>query len=174
MNREFFVVLVKPKKKFVPFSWIIRLFQGWTKYSHCAFEFSISNHRMFYEAKQPEVSLRNEYFFKKQYEVIKRYKITVSEEKYRDIRDMVMLYSGSPYPVLENIALAFSKWLRLENNFYSDDKFMKCSELLANFLNKLFDQKINSEMVDVKDIENYLDFLAQQLESNVLLVELNQ
>lgn len=167
---DFFVVLVKPKKRFVPFSWIIRLFQGGTDYSHCAFEFKISNKTMFYEAKQPEVSLRNEYYFNKQYNVVKKYKITVTREKYKDIRQMVMLYAGSPYPILENIALAFSKWFGLKDNFYKDERYKKCSELLANFLNEVFDVKINSEMCDVRDIDNTLDFLAQQNESEVYLV----
>lgn len=170
MKREFFVVLVKPKKKFVPFSWLIRLFQGGTKYSHCSFNFIISGKSMYYEAKQPEVTLRNEYYFLRQYEVVKKYKIIVSEEKYKEIRDLIMTYSGCPYPLLENIAMGISKLLGLKDNFYKDDRYKKCSELLANFLNRVFDLKLNSEMVDVKDIENYLDLMAQDIDAKVYFV----
>lgn len=161
MVKKFWVVFVKPKYKFVPFSWVIRLFQGFTRYSHCEFNFIISNHSMYYGAVNPAVRLTPEYRFEKKYEVIKRFELEVSEEHYKEIRDMIMIYSDAPYPVLESICMGISRLLGLKNNFYYSNENMKCSELLANFINKIAGIDINSEMCDVKDVYLVLDGLSK-------------
>lgn len=124
---------------------------------------------MYYDARSPRVSFSNEYYFFDTYEIIRSYKIIVSDEKYFEVRKLVMDYSGAPYPLLENVTMGISKLLGLTDNFYKDSRYLKCSELLANFLNKLFSIQVNAEMVDVRDIDNILLDLAQNQDSQVYL-----
>ena len=167
--KTFYVVLVKPKAKFVPFSWLIRWFQG-TKYSHCEFNFNISNRSMYYGAVKPSVRLSNEHYFLKKYEVVKKFEITVEQEQFNEIRAMVMEYANSPYPVLETICLGVSKLLNLKKNFYCDTQYMKCSELLVSFLSKVADIKRDPEMTDVRDIDMVLTRLSTLAGSNIKLI----
>lgn len=167
--KTFYVVLVKPKAKFVPFSWIIRLFQG-TKYSHCEFNFNISNRNMYYGAVKPSVRLSNEHYFLEKYEIIKKFSITLEDELFGEIRAMVMEYSNSPYPVLETICLGISKLFGLKKNFYCDSRYLKCSELLVRFLSKVADIKRDPEMTDVRDVDMVLTRLSTLDGSNIKLV----
>ena len=143
MYNHVYIEFTKPKGKILPlFSWAIRAFQK-TPYSHVRLRWvSKSGVEIIYEASGTKVKIIGEEAqdqFK--VHVIKRYRVDLSKEEYRELIRLFK-YSSVDYGALQAVGIGISIWLRLSRNILST-KGQVCSELMTIFMEKVKNWPIN-------------------------------
>ena len=127
------------RNKWLPLSAIIRIVQG-TKYDHCAFSLSSEDDAFIYESQVWKTHKREREDFFKENEIVKSYRIPITDEEYEAIRTIIKEMDGVIYGVLQIIGLAFSTLVErvmggyIRNPFGDDKETQVCSEYLARIL----------------------------------------
>lgn len=150
----------------MPFSVLIRIFQGWTPYSHCALRVVVGyydNLELHYEAtgKNTAPVYRPRFYAKNL--VVARYKILVPKDLHKRGMREIFVRMGEKYPFLENIGIALAKLLKLKKNPFKKQG-VKCSELISIYLQSIGKESVkfekDLELIDVLDVEDILKELC--------------
>lgn len=149
----------KPKNHIFPiFSWGIRLFQGWTDYSHVYLKFHSDSldKDIIYQASGLQVNFVGNELFSKHVHIIKEFEIEIDDNDYINLLQFAVDNAGKPYSIIDIIAILFNKPKLLDGN-----KKYICSELIATILAKYYLMTGNKSygMYTPKDIYNFLDSL---------------
>jgi len=146
----------RPKGKICPcLSWGIRLFQGWTPYSHVYVKFHSNSldRDVIYQASGLQVNYIGSKLFYKHVHVVDEFSLEISDEDYRKMMQYTVDNAGKPYSLKSIFAILF----KIESWCDGDDSFV-CSELIGEILRKYTDVSIDksSEALTPKDIHRYL------------------
>lgn len=159
-------------RKFTIGSFLIRVFQGWTPYSHVFVSWEVTELEFdcIFEAWGHDVSFRSPLQFQERSQVVASFNVQVSPEALIKIRRKAHLLQGTPYAMLENAGIAVAKTLGfllrrpIKNPFGVGRKRFKCSELSLDLLDDIkelgLDYELDLDLVDVKDVFNVLRELS--------------
>jgi hypothetical protein len=144
----------RPKNKIFPFfSWFIRLFQGWSDYSHVFLKINSKSieREIIYQASGLQVNFVGNDYFKTHIHNIKEFNFKITNKDYKKLLQFMVDNSGKPYSIFQIIGILFYKINpKLIKIFINNDKKYICSELIGKIINDYIGIKIN----------NNLDFLT--------------
>lgn len=133
----------KPKGKFVPVSWLIRLVEG-TKYSHAYIRVrSESLERdLIYEATGSGVYFVGSQTFESKATVIEEYDFQVTSETKKSLLQWAIDTSGKPYGRTQMLGLGLKRLamvfgIKMKNIAKTGNKAYVCTELAAEALKEL-------------------------------------
>jgi hypothetical protein len=129
----------RPRKWFVPFSWLIRLFDG-TPYSHVYIRFYSSKYDrwMVYQASHTYVNFYGMPSFEKEALVVREFDIEVDDETRASVIKFAIDNAGVPYNLKTVFGIAFVKIAALfgvviDKNPLTGDGFF-CSLLVGDIM----------------------------------------
>jgi hypothetical protein len=125
----------RPKNKLFPIgSWLIRMYQGWTPYSHVYLEFYSEsiNRPLIYEAVGTGTRFVGQKYWQKHAEEVKSYTIEVKKCNYDQLIQYCVDNEGNSYGHLQNIGLFISNALGLKKNIFKSG--YNCSEEIGKIL----------------------------------------
>lgn len=172
-----FIGFSRPKAKFVPYSWIIRLLQG-TKYSHVYIRIpSISLQRdLIYQASGSKVNFIGLKKFDEEEVIVKEYSLQI----YSDTKIKILQYaidnSGAPYGMKSAAGVAWiiiNSWFgrKITNPFKDGQNTFFCDELAGYIIEEAgINMPFNPENVGPKQID---EFLSNLTKSNPDMVKSN-
>lgn len=152
----------KPKNNIFPIaSWLIRLFMGYTSYSHVYIRWFNEKLNMWicYQANGSGVNFCGPDTFEDHIQIIEEFELDLDDNKYLDLLKFCISKSGYPYGYKQNLGIMISKLLNLKHNIFSDkSKSIVCSELASLILKDFFNIEIgvSEDMVTPKDIYDHL------------------
>lgn len=145
--KEFIVGFSKSKKKLPIASWLIRVYQGLSTFSHT---YTKVRPRIFstadiIHASEGKVLRMSQTQFDKRHETVKEFRFMIEDELYYDIMDEMHEASGDDYSVLQNVGIIYVDIMRLlgkrvANPFQTG---WNCSEFVLLFLNKTHPTKFD-------------------------------
>ena len=144
-DKEFIVGFSRSTKKLRIFSWIIRLYQGMTEYSHVFIKLKVvprfpSNKIL--HAAEGQISHYSETAFLKRNEITDEFTINVCAETYNELKgNMFHELAGEPYSILQNVGIALTKLMRYMGfkNFKNPwTTGWNCSEYVVKILQLIF------------------------------------
>jgi len=130
-----YIIECKPKGFFVPFSWLIRKFQG-LPFSHYALVFINETGLMkTVDASGRTVHQESIENFKKRYEIIRTYKIENLQFGLPEFKRWLYPFEGDPYGYKQVVGLLFLSLGITKHNIFSNgiDKLI-CNEFVLRFL----------------------------------------
>jgi beta-xylosidase len=133
-------------KSFKIFSFFIRLYQGWTPYSHAflSIPFTKFDRTIICEASHSDVHFIEQDRFKENNKITDQFEVEINESEYKDLMQFCIDNCQKPYGVTTIIGLFF----RI-NEFKDSNKRFICSELVAKAM------KIgNDDYITPKDLYN--------------------
>jgi len=153
----------KPINKCFPiFSWLIRLFDGFSPYSHVYVRWYSNKLQRWitYEASGSSVNFIGEKVFNQTRKEIHYYEIVVNEEDTIRFQQYCVDTSGTKYGILQLFGIALARILRLKRNPFADNEATQvCSEaaglLLKNVLK--YNIKLELDLATPRDIDKYLE-----------------
>lgn len=161
--RKIIIGFSKPKNKIFPiFSWLIRLFQGGTQYSHVYIRWyspTIGTY-LTYEASGTSVKFVGEQVYEDEITPIYEYEISISDNIYLNLLKFCIRYSGIKYGVIQVIGIAIALLFKLKKNPLSHgDQKQVCSEIVQRILKQILhkDIEIDLDLVTPKNIKDFLD-----------------
>lgn len=149
----------KPKNHIFPiFSWLIRLFEGGTKYSHVYVRWYSLGARVdaCYEASGTQVHFVGKKVFDEKIQPVYEYQLEINRETYRKLLHFCMSNAGVKYGIKQVFGIAWQRLNKLlgrkvDNPFSDGNKSWICSELVA----AIFIDVVGLEVS--KEVENELD-----------------
>jgi hypothetical protein len=132
----------KPRAKFVPFSWLIRLFDG-TPYSHTYIKIHSEKYGwLTYQASHLIVNFMGPKRFDEEAEVCKEFDIVVSDETREAAVKYAIDNAGAPYDLKSVFGIALVKiaslfGAKIERNPFTGNGFF-CSLLIGDIMVELF------------------------------------
>lgn len=158
--KELKIVLTKSKKFLPIISWCIRLYTQ-KRYSHCARGFiALDDIEMYYQASEGKVNYESGKAFHKKHEIVKEYRISITEEQSKSITRSCLNDAGVKYGLLQNIGIMYVDLMKFFNiivqNPWKSGK--NCSEIVyANVLLLLFpDLDYNPDTIKPHHIEKII------------------
>lgn len=161
----------KSTKRFPIFSWLIRGYQGGTKYSHVYMKMLVTprfkSNRIIHAA-EGQVSIYSETAFLTRNAIVEEFTIEVTMNKYREIvEDIFHEKAGESYSIWQNLGIAivrFINWIgfKATNPWKSG---WNCSEYVLVALREIYPDRYNhidQNLVTPKDIHNILTELKQE------------
>ncbi len=158
----------KPKGKIFPiYSWLIRLFQGNTKYSHVYIRWysKKADAHIHYHASGRSVHFLCKEEFDKHIDPIEEYEVRISDEGYAKLLHFCMTNAGKDYGLQQAVGIAwvyinklFGK--KIKNPWADGNKSWICSELVGSIIVDVIGSKMESgvfielDSADPKDIKN--------------------
>lgn len=133
--RAVWIEFTSPAKWFVPYSWLIRLFER-TRYSHVRIRFQTGWFTTFiFEAAGSAVRLLGQYGIKQNpVKIHHSYILYLTHEQYQELMKLTR-YAGVKYGVFQAIGIGVQRLLGLKRNPWADKHYsFICSELVAYFL----------------------------------------
>lgn len=173
-----FIGFSRPKAKFVPYSWIIRLLQ-WTKYSHVYIRIpSLSLERdLIYQASGSKVNFIGVKKFKDEEVVVKEYALQVSADTKKKILQYAIDNAGASYGMKSAVGVS---WVivnsyfgrKIPNPFKDGQKTFFCDELAGYIIQETgIEVPFNPENVGPKQIDEFLLGLTSSNSEEVKLEE---
>ena len=144
----------RPKGKICPcFSWGIRLFQGWTPYSHVYIKINSKSldRDLIYQASGTQVNFMGSELFYGHVHVFEEFEIQIKDEDYIEMMKFCIDNAGKPYSARDILAILFSSEKLLDGR----EKFI-CSELVGIILEDYADISSGKKIPTPKDIYNLL------------------
>jgi len=160
MNEKVVIGFSRPKNKIFPlFSWLVRLFQGGTKYSHVYVKWhsSYTNRDIIYEASGTSVRFVGGRLFNERVHITDEFDIEITKETKRKIVQFCVDNAGIPYGCKQILGIALVKLFKLKRNPFRDGKESQvCAEAVGYILREKlgFDIQKDLDTADVKDIYN--------------------
>jgi len=164
------ITFTKPRGRFVPISWLIRIFDGLpkapAKYSHVALEWGcpyvgISSA---YHASGSNVHLINKKLFDKKVIRIKKYTFTLTEEELQKHSKFIFKYAGTTYSQKQIAGIFLTKaGLAKTNPFTDGNHGQVCSEVVGRWLWEVkgIDVGSNLDNTGPVQIDKFLESLSE-------------
>ena len=131
MNWEIKIGFSSPRSFFVPYSWAIKLFQGWRGASHVYLEFKTpQGTEMVYQASGSQTNYMSKNLFNKIAKTEETFTITVSKNKYRELTTKFGESAGTPYSWKQAFGILLIPIFK-RNIFKDGKKAQICTELAA-------------------------------------------
>lgn len=149
--REIVVGFSRPKGRFKPFSWIIRLFEGWTPYSHVYVKtFStMTDQWLIYQASGVQLNFMGEKYFNEHAQTIAEFSFEVSDESYRNYMRYAISNAGAPYGLKNVLGIAVMRLFRMGSNPWADgDRSQCCAELVGRVLVDFLKADVSNELLE--------------------------
>jgi len=167
--QELIVGVSRSKKKFAIASWAIRAYQC-TKFSHIYLKrfTRVFTTPIIIHASEGLVQRMSGPQFDKKHFPIREFKITVSDEKYVELRDMMHFYSGDNYSIIQNVGILWVDLVRAITGKRVSNPWQKgwnCSEFVMSILIQVFPEKFKDfdpNTVTPKEIYNILLELVEE------------
>lgn len=161
--KKLIVGFSRPKGKLFPcFSWGIRLFQGWTQYSHVYLKFKSSSlsRDIIYQASGLQVNFIGKKMFYDHVHVIKEFELELTDADYIQMMKFFIDNAGKPYSIKDIIAILFNK----PNLSDGNDSFI-CSELVALVLNRYIGISFNKPLglLSPKDVYKIINTYVSEI-----------
>jgi len=166
---EIIIGFSRPKRFFVPFSWLIRVFDGFTPYSHTYIKVRSEKYdrTLIYQASHTLVHFVGKPAFDDEALVVNEFSIRVSDETMKKVMVFAIDHAGQPYDLRSVLGIAVIKVARLfgkrlEKNPFGDGRGFFCSELVGAILVELIGENINKSLPTMTphDIHNILSSSA--------------
>lgn len=146
----------RPKGNICPcFSWGIRLFQGWTPYSHVYVKIKSKSfdRELIYQASGTQVNFMGSKLFYERVHMFNEFKLQIKDEDYIEMMRFCIDNAGKPYSMMDIFAILFKNEKLLDGR----EKFI-CSELVGIILKNYAKIPINKKtgMLTPKNIYNLL------------------
>lgn len=150
--KQIYVGFSKSKKKFAIASWLIRVYQGFTSYSHVYIRIRMKNlpSDKIFHASEGKIQNMSGTQFDKRHEVVEEYCITVDDGTYRKAIRELHEASGDDYGLLQNLGIVYVDLMREFFNKKVSNPFTKgfnCSEFVREQLEIIY--PITYEKTDV-------------------------
>lgn len=167
--KEIYIGFSKSKKRLPIGSWLIRLYQGCTEYSHIYIRVrmkTLPSDKIFH-ASEGKVQNMSGTQFDKRHEVVEEYSITVDDGTYKRLIRELHEASGDDYGIMQNIGLLYTdmmrEWFgkRVPNPFTAG---FNCSEFVRDMLEVVYPitySKIDPNSTTPKDINIELKKLSE-------------
>ena len=160
------VTFTKPKGKFVPISWLIRLFDGFARYSHVALEWDCAyvNVPCAYHASGSNVHLLNKKLFDKKVIRVKKYIFTLNEEEQIKHLSFVYTHAGTTYSQKQILGIFLTKMKLAKSNPFTDGKHGQvCSEVVGRWLLEVKGIDVGSDLDNTgpAQIDKFLERLVE-------------
>lgn len=153
----------KPVKKFVPYSWAIRLVDG-AEYSHTYIKVHSAKYDrdIVYQASRLAVNFMGTAKFAEEAIAVKEYSLEVSDEALKKVMQFAIDHAGDPYDLMSAMGLGVSKIAglfgkKINNPFGDKQNAYFCSELVGAILEDLgIDVPGEPGSMTPKDIDTHL------------------
>ena len=136
-------------KKFKLFSFLTRLWQGWTPYSHTYIRFYMKDISLVFEASYGEVHLITHQNFKDQNVIIREQWIECDDREFDSFISYALSNLQKPYSIRNILGIVMHRLFGVEW-FIDKGKAFICSELIARAANMQFNKPI--DFVEPTDI----------------------
>jgi hypothetical protein len=154
----------RPKKWFVPFSWLIRLATK-SKFSHTYICFYYKDYKRWvvYQASGLKVNFISKKMFSSLELVAEEFLIPINKKTKLKVIQKAIDKCGSPYGVGQIFGFSLVLFMRLfgksiKNPFYSKSSYV-CSELVGDILKEIHvknSEKLDPSVMTPKDVYAYL------------------
>lgn len=136
--RKIEIIFSRPKRFFVPFSWLIRLYQ-WSSYSHASISFysELTKLNMIAEASHGEVHLMEREQWEAQNHIVKAKKYDISEEQFKTFMKYTYKHLQKPYASLQNVGVLFYEAFHVKM-FSRGEADFNCSEFVRRAVPWIF------------------------------------
>ncbi len=157
---KLFIGFSKPKKKFVPFSWLIRLFYGGVGYSHVMvfwYDDYIES-PVYYEASGHELKFLSPEAFSERAELLEVWSRELPPDKEQPLTKYCMARAGVEYGGWQVVGIFLAKLLGLKRNPFSRGPGEQvCSELVIRILRSLYNENmhLNPDLAGPPDLRSY-------------------
>lgn len=167
--RKIVVGFSRSKKKIPIFSWLVRLWQGGTAYSHVYLKVFTTgillNSDTYLHAAEGKVFAMSSKQFLKRNEPTDEYQIIVNTNTFKKLINEMHELSGEDYGYMQNIGIIIVQLFRLfgkeiKNPFPSG---FNCSELVQELLELEFDfSQFDKNTITPRDVKERIDALDKQ------------
>jgi len=152
MKWEITLGFSSPSAFFVPYSWAIKLFQGWGKASHVYIGFkTLQKTEMVYQASGNQTNYMEKSKFDKIAKTEESFVVTVPKNKHRELTKMFEERAGTPYGWKQALGILLIPILG-RNIFKDGDKAQICTEIAASALQELGVRISNPESLTPKQL----------------------
>ena len=128
------IVFTSPVSWFSPYSWAIKLVQGWSTASHVAIQFtSPTGIPMVYQASGSMNNYMALHRFKKKSKIEKSFEIEITDLQYNMLMWRFDMMAGTPYSFLQALGVIFKDILG-HNPFKNGRRASICTEVVAREL----------------------------------------
>lgn len=131
----------RPKKFWVPYSWLIRAADGFTPYSHTYIKVRSEkyNRTLVYQASHTMVNFMGKAAFDDEALVIREFTLNVSDETMKRVMQFAIDHAGEPYDLKSVFGIAVIKIARIfgkrmSANPFGNGRGFFCSELVGAIL----------------------------------------
>lgn len=152
---QIYVGFSKPKKWFVPYSWLIKWVDK-TPYSHVYIKFysSTADEWIIYQASHASVNFFNEKYFVESNDVIDEFPFKLEETDWHNALKFAIQHVGAPYGVKQVLGIGLGI-LFGKNPFKDGSQSYVCSELIQCMID--LPTGIDPDEVRPIDIHHYLE-----------------
>lgn len=145
-NRTFYIGFSKSKKKFPIGSWLIRLYQGGSEFSHCYFRIKSSHFPSdtIIHSAEGKVQRMSGTQFDKRNEVVEEFAVTLTKEEYMDMLSQMHEVAGDDYSILQNLGIVYVDLMRVVFKKTVKNPWTtgwNCSEFTMTFLKLHFQEE---------------------------------
>ena len=158
MPRKIIIGFSKPRAKFVPLSWLIRLVEG-TKYSHTYVRWYSDNFKldMAYEAAGNGLTFLGPEAFNAKTNIIKEFEFEITNDEYRKLIRFCAKYAGSKYGKLQLVGVLISRLLKRRRNLFTEG--WVCTELVWFVMQVILNINtgLNRDLVGLRELYKLLD-----------------
>ena len=152
------IVFTRSKKRLPLVSWFIML---WTKqkYSHVAVGLNMfSDTKLYYHANETKVNVESEYWFNKKHEIIKTYKIDISDFVCYNIINDLSKDLGMNYGIWQNLGIVIVDIFKFFGIHIRNPwrKGVNCSEILYVHFFRNLDKNYDKDTIKPHHIERLI------------------
>jgi len=160
----------RPRRFFAPYSWLIRLFDGCTPYSHTFIKVYSSKYdrSLIYQASSLFVNFMGEAVFNREALTVREFEFNVSDETMNRVMTFAIDNAGDPYDIpsifgVVAVKVAAKFGYRIANPLGKRHGAFFCSKMTASILIEI-GAKIDSniESLTPRDIYRALDGMAPE------------
>jgi hypothetical protein len=151
-------------KKFPIYSWLIRLAQGWSDFSHVYTEIEIKEGAAIFQASGISVNQESKKKFLTHAEIVVDFEFEISEESFEKLKQFFFDRLGLPYSIKQVFGMLLFH-LGIKTKIFMDrDLAYVCSELVAESMEKFVGFKFSKplDLIEPIDIYNKIIELKNQ------------
>jgi hypothetical protein len=141
--------------KFPIYSWLIRLAQGWSDYSHVYTEVQVPEGPTIFQASGLSVNEESKVQFLTHAEIVIDFEFEISDEGFMKIKQFFFERLGRPYSIKQVFGL-FLFHIGIKTKMFKDnDLAYVCSELIAESMEKFMGFKFEKQLDFIEPIDIY-------------------
>ncbi len=166
-NRKIIIGFSKPRGKFKPFSWAIRLVEG-TPYSHVY----IRTHSdkldvdLIYQASGAQVNFMGLQHFNNHAIRLFEFEHEIPDQTYDAFMRWAIINSGADYSIKQPLGILLIKMFNLKRNPFANGSFAwVCSELAGFVLSSFLEVNIDKSELEVLGTRGIFDLCVKNLKA---------